>query len=156
MSQAISVEIDDGGGAEAPPASSDEAPGPVPRTALECLAKIATHHGIDLPVERLRHAYAVDGTLVPLNLLLRIAKDAGLRARSTQIDWGALFRLQEAYPALVKLANGNWIVVLGTGHGPDGMEAVSIFDPLAERQEEPLVVERDLFCASWSGDAILI
>jgi ATP-binding cassette, subfamily B, bacterial HlyB/CyaB len=156
MSQAISVEIDDAGGAEVPPASSDEVPGPVPQTALECLAKIAAHHGIDLPVERLRHAYAVDSTQIPLNLLLRIAKDAGLRARSTQIDWSALFRLEEAYPALVKLANGNWIVVLGAVQGKDGVEAVSVFDPLADRQDEPLIVERDLFCANWSGDAILI
>ena len=63
----------------------------MPRTALDCLSKIATHHGVDLPVERLRHAYALDGTPVSANLLLRMAKDAGLRAQSTRIDWSALF-----------------------------------------------------------------
>jgi subfamily B ATP-binding cassette protein HlyB/CyaB len=156
MSQAISAEICGAGGAEAPPATTDEAPDKVPQTALDCLSKAAALHGIDLPVERLLHAYALDGTPIPVNLLLRMAKEAGLRARSAQIDWAALFRLEEAYPALVRLTNGNWIVVLRAGQGPDGAEAVSVFDPLAERQDEPLVVNRELFCARWGGDAILI
>jgi len=102
------------------------------------------------------HAYALDGTPVSANLLLRMAKDAGLRAQSTRIDWSALFRLGEAYPALVPLTNGNWILVLAAGQGPDGVESVRIFDPLAERQDEPLIVDRDLFCSRWSGEAILI
>jgi ATP-binding cassette, subfamily B, bacterial HlyB/CyaB len=156
MSQAISAEIDGAGGAEAPPETTDEAPDTVPRTALDCLSRAAALHGIDLPVERLLHAYALAGTPIPVNLLLRMAKEAGLRARSTQIDWAALFRLEEAYPALVHLTNGNWILVLQAGHGPDGAEAVSVFDPLAERQDEPLVVNRELLCARWGGDAILI
>lgn len=126
------------------------------RTALDCLSRVAAHHGIDLPVERLSHAYALDGTPVSVNRLLRMAKQAGLRARSTRLDWGALFRLEEAYPALVRLANGNWIVVLGAGHRPDGAEAVSVFDPLAERQDEALIVDKELFSARWAGDAILI
>lgn len=134
----------------------DEAPGAEPRTALDCLSKIATHHGVDLPVERLLHAYALDGTPVSASLLLRMAKDAGLRVQSTRIDWSALFRLGEAYPALVPLTNGNWILVLAAGHGPDGVESVRVFDPLAERQDEALIVERDLFCSRWDGEVILI
>ncbi|MGY3104440.1 ABC-type bacteriocin/lantibiotic exporter with double-glycine peptidase domain [Bradyrhizobium sp. LM6.9] len=125
------------------------------QTALECLSKTAGHHGIDLPVERLKHAYAVAAPL-SLNLLLRMAKDAGLRARSTKMDWGALIRLGEAYPALARLTNGNWIVVLGAGLGAEGTEVVSVFDPLADRKHEVLVVDRDRFCAQWSGEIILI
>jgi subfamily B ATP-binding cassette protein HlyB/CyaB len=155
MSHLISGEIDGAGVAEAPAAKPDEAPELAAQTALECLTKIFAHHGIDLPIESLKHAYAV-GAPLSLNLLLRMAKDAGLRAQSTQIDWGALFRLGEAYPALVRLANGNWIVVLGAGQGPDGAETVSVFDPLADRKDEPLVVDRVRFCARWAGDAILI
>jgi ATP-binding cassette, subfamily B, bacterial HlyB/CyaB len=125
------------------------------QTALECLSKTAGYHGIDLPVERLKHAYAVAAPL-SLNLLLRMAKDAGLRARSTKIEWGALIRLGEAYPALTRLTNGNWIVVLGAGLGAEGTEVVSVFDPLADRKDEVLVVDRDRFCAQWAGDTILI
>jgi len=155
MPQAISVETG-AAAVEAPAPSSDEAPRPASQTGLECLAKVATYHGVDLPVERLKHAYAVGGVPVSTTQLLRMAKDAGLRAQSTQLDWGALFRLGEAYPALARLANGNWIVILAAGHGPDGVEAVRVFDPLAERRDEPLIVDRDLFCARWTGDTILI
>src|ERR1700692_4935555 len=83
-------------------------------------------------------------------------KEAGLRARTTRLDWGTLFRLGESYPALVRLANGNWIIVSGAGEGPDGEEMVSVIDPLAERQNEPLVVGKERFCANWLGEWILI
>ncbi|MGY3604078.1 MULTISPECIES: peptidase domain-containing ABC transporter [unclassified Bradyrhizobium] len=129
---------------------------PALRTELECLAKIAAYHGVDLPVERLKHSYAIDGVPVSATRLLRMAKEAGMRATRTQLDWGALFRLGEAYPALLRLSNGNWIVVLAAGQGADGAEAVSVFDPLAERRDEPLIVDRDSFCARWGGEAILI
>jgi ATP-binding cassette, subfamily B, bacterial HlyB/CyaB len=155
MSQAISVETDLAG-VEASPPNANEPARPALRTELECLAKIAAYHGVDLPVERLKHSYAIDGTAVSATRLLRMAKEAGLRATRTQLDWGALFRLGEAYPALLRLSNGNWIVVLGAGQGADGAEAVSVFDPLAERRNEPLIVDRDTFCTRWSGDAILI
>lgn len=155
MSQAISVEI---GCAdiEKPVASPGTAPPNHSRTELECLARVAAYHGIDLPVERLNHAYAVGSIPVGTTQLLRMAKDAGLRARRTRLDCDALFQLGDAYPALVRLANGNWIVVLAAGHGPDGTEAVSVFDPLAERRDEPVIVEKDLFRARWTGEVILV
>lgn len=133
-----------------------EAPEAVPWTALDCLSRIAGHHGVDLPVGRLKHAYAVDAIPVSTIRLLRMARDAGLRARAAQLDWGALCRLGEAYPALIRLTNGNWIVVLGAGQGPDGAEVVSVFDPLAQRRDEPLLVDRDRFCTRWTGDVVLI
>ena len=86
MSQAISAEIDTAGAVEAPVAASDRHAFRKP--ALHCLARVATHHGVDLPVERLRHVYAVDGTPPSVDLLLRMAKEAGLRAQATQLDWG--------------------------------------------------------------------
>ncbi|HET9534068.1 MAG TPA: peptidase domain-containing ABC transporter, partial [Mesorhizobium sp.] len=155
MSQAISAEIDSSGAGEAPIAASEDARSAA-RTALDCLARAANHHGVDLPVERLRHLYAVDGTPPSVDLLLRMAKEAGLRAQATQLDWGVLSRMGEAYPVLLRLSNGNWVVVLRTAERSDGAAAVVVFDPLAERQDEPLIVDQDQFCARWQGDAILI
>jgi ATP-binding cassette, subfamily B, bacterial HlyB/CyaB len=149
MSQQISADAEQGcTSAATPTADAPDTPRPESQTALECLARIAAHHGVDLPVERLRHAYAVDGAPISQTLLLRMAKEAGLRARTTRLDWGTLFRLGEAYPALVRLANGNWIIVSGAGEGPGGEEQVRVIDPLAERQHEPLIVGKDRFCAT--------
>jgi ATP-binding cassette, subfamily B, bacterial HlyB/CyaB len=156
MSQQISADVERASDIAA--ASVVEAPESrtESETALECLARVATHHGLDLPVERLRHSYAIDGAPISQTLLLRMAKEAGLRARSSQFDWDALVRLGEAYPAIVRLANGNWIIVSGAGEGPDGEQMVSVIDPLAERRHEPLVVGKERFCANWLGETILI
>src|ERR1700688_1130813 len=157
MSQQTSADAEQSCNRAAEPAAdTPDSPRSESQTALDCLARVAAHHGVDLPAERLRHAYAVDGTPISQTLLLRMAKEEGLRARSTRLDWDALFRLGEAYPALVRLANGNWIVVSGAGEGPDGEEMVSVIDPLAERQHEPLIVGKQRFCASWLGETILI
>jgi subfamily B ATP-binding cassette protein HlyB/CyaB len=125
------------------------------QTALQCLVKIASHHGIDLSVDRLRHAYAIGGAPIPQVLLLRMAQEAGLRARATRLEWDALANLGEAYPALAKLANGNWIIVIGVNKDSSGDEAVTVLDPLAERPE-PLLVARQSFCTNWRGDVLLV
>jgi subfamily B ATP-binding cassette protein HlyB/CyaB len=155
MSQAISAEIDSSGAREAPVAASEDAR-LAARTALDCLARVANHHGVDLPADRLRHVYALDGSPPSVDLLLRMAKEAGLRAQATRFDWGVLCRMGEAYPVLIRLSNGNWVVVLRAAERSDGGAAVVVFDPLAERQDEPLIVDCDQFCALWQGHAILI
>lgn len=125
------------------------------QTALECLARAAAHHGVDLSAERLRHAYAIGENSVSQALLLRMAKDAGLRARFVRLSWDALAHLGQAYPALALLDNGNWIVVVGAGRSAAGDEALSIFDPLASLPEL-MSVPKAAFCAKWSGDSLLL
>jgi len=126
-----------------------------PPTSLQCLVTVARHHGLDLSVERLRHAYALAGTPIRRSLLLRMAEEAGLRAQHAHLTWDALMRLGQAYPALAELANGNWVVISAAGKTSAGEEAVEIFDPLAERSGA-LIVPRASFCANWHGDVILV
>jgi ATP-binding cassette subfamily B protein len=126
-----------------------------PQTALQCLVKVAAHHGVDLSVDRLRHTYAVGTAAVSQSLVLRMAKASGLRVRSTRITWDALRQLGQAYPALAQLANGNWVVLLGAGHDAAGNDVLSILDPAAARLE-PLIVDRDSFCGNWHGDVVLV
>ena len=142
---------DDSAAAASP---AEERPDFQTRTALECLASVARHHGIDLAADRLTHLYAVDRAPMSQTRILRIAKEAGLRARAARLSWDKLYRLGEAYPALAQLANGNWVVVLGIHEGPAG-EAVTVFDPLAERPD-PLVIRKSSFCANWRGDVLLV
>ncbi|MGC1464485.1 MAG: peptidase domain-containing ABC transporter [Pseudolabrys sp.] len=126
-----------------------------PQTALQCLVKVAMHHGIDLTVDRLRHAYAVGEGAVSRQLLLRMAKETGLRARSARMTWDAMCHMGQAYPALALLANGNWVVVLAAGKDEADNDVLHILDPVAERPE-PLVVGRKGFCGNWHGDVVLI
>ena len=124
-------------------------------TALPCIAKVAAHHGIDLSVDGLRHSYATGDTPISQTLLLRIAKEAGLRARAARLSWEDLVALGGAFPALAQLANGNWVIALGANQDPAGEETLSVLDPLAERQEA-LTIPRSQFCARWDGDVILV
>jgi ATP-binding cassette subfamily B protein len=158
MSQAISAESAQNDNLESEVASSPriEPSSEGSRTALECLAWVATHHGIDLSVERLKHTYAVGQEVVSQAMILRMAKKAGLRARITRADWQTLFNLGEAYPAAVQLTNGNWVVVTAAAAAPDGEQFVRVIDPLAERQNEPVIVDRARFCANWSGVVLLV
>ena len=45
---------------------------------------------LDFSVDRLRQTYAVDNAAISQVTLLRIAKDAGLRARVTRLTWDTL------------------------------------------------------------------
>jgi subfamily B ATP-binding cassette protein HlyB/CyaB len=126
-----------------------------PETSLHCLVMVARHHGIELAIERLRHNYAVADGPIPDALLLRMAREAGLRARLARLTWDKLAGLGQAYPALARLANGNWVVVAAIGKNAAGEEAIEVLDPLADRAE-PLVVTQAAFCANWGGEVVLI
>lgn len=123
-------------------------------TNLHCLALIGRHHGVDLSPERLLHDYDVGETRVTTRQLLRMAKDAGLRARSHRLSWNSLLQLGEAYPALAELENGNWIVITG-GSELEGKCTISVLDPLAERPERMDLGESE-FTKRWHGNIILI
>jgi ATP-binding cassette subfamily B protein len=127
---------------------------PNPHTNLQCLALVARHHGVDLSPERLVHDYAVGEEPVPTRQLLRMAKDAGLRARQIRLSWQALMRLGDAYPVLAELDNGNWVVIAGPVLGGE-QEMVRVLDPLASRPEILLVTEQQL-CRSWRGSVVLL
>ncbi|WP_341486474.1 peptidase domain-containing ABC transporter [Pararhizobium sp. A13] len=125
-----------------------------PHTNLQCLALVGRHHGIDLSPERLLHDYAVGDQPVPTRQLLRMAKDAGLRARSLRLTWRSLFKMGDAYPLLAELENGNWVVVAGVA-GSDDNEMIRVLDPLAQRPEF-LLLNEEQFSKRWGGSVILV
>jgi ATP-binding cassette subfamily B protein len=130
--------------------------GKQPHTSLQCLAAVARHCGVDLSPERLQHDYAIGEEAPSARLLLRIAKDAGLRARRASLDWDALQKLRDAYPLIAELDNGNWVIVGGaSGSEGDGEPLVKVFDPLSERPE-PLLLSRQQFHRQWSGVVMFV
>lgn len=126
----------------------------LPHTGLHCLALVARHHGVDLSPERLVHDYAIGEQPVPSRQLLRMAKDAGLRARQTKLSWQSLLQLGDAYPVLAELENGNWVVIANAEVSGEE-EVVRVLDPLAARPEVLLVTERQ-FTRMWRGTVVLL
>ncbi|MBF0273128.1 MAG: peptidase domain-containing ABC transporter [Magnetococcales bacterium] len=121
-------------------------------SAVRCLVSIATHHGVSTSVERLVHEYALDATEPEAVTLVRMATELGLKAKKVTLTWDELTRLQGVYPLMVRLANGNSVVVAGVRQD---REAVAVFDPLSNTTAL-FLVERDAFLSNWHGDAILL
>lgn len=122
------------------------------QTALACLVGAAARHGVELTADRLRHTYSLTGDTIEPRTLLRIAKSEGLKARQLKMAWRDLVALREAYPAIVLLANGNWVQVTGTD---ETGSAVHVIDPMATRSD-PFAVPREKFEKLWTGTVLLI
>jgi len=123
-------------------------------TNLHCLALVARHHGVDLSPERLQHDYAVDERPVEIRQLLRMAKDAGLRARQIKLSWTSLLQLGEAFPVLAELENGNWVVIAGPAMGEEEAK-IRVLDPLAERPDF-ILLNQEQFIRSWCGSVVMM
>jgi ATP-binding cassette subfamily B protein len=125
---------------------------PGPETGLQCLVAVARHHGIDLSADALAHAYGAGSTPIGCRLMLRIAQDAGLRGRRVVLTWARLLEHGRSLPALGRLTNGNWVILVGVA--ADGTKRIVVLDPLADRPEPLYLAEADL-CPAWSGETIL-
>ncbi|MCB8822998.1 peptidase domain-containing ABC transporter [Microvirga rosea] len=123
-------------------------------TSLHCLVAVARHYGADLSAEQLAHTYALQDEPVSWQLLLRMAREAGLRAKKVKLTWSQLLNLREAFPAIARLSNGNWVVVAGV-QTEDQNDKVIILDPKALRPEPLILAEQD-FCKAWQGEIILV
>lgn len=120
-------------------------------TALHCLVSVARQHGVELSVERLQHVHAIGEQAVTTTKLTRIARAEGLRARAATLTWSDISSLDDAYPVIVQLTNGNWVEVVGVT--PDG--DIGVRDPLAT-SPEPFIVPRSRFEALWRGTTLLV
>lgn len=127
-------------------------------TSLQCLALLARHHGFDVSADRLIHDYSLANEEPTLRKLLRICKDSGFKARHVRMTWKQLKKLGEAYPAMARLKNGNYVILVGMrqveNEAGESVEQVAVFDPLADNQGF-IYLEQEKFEASWQGETIL-
>ncbi len=119
-------------------------------TALQCFVAVARHHGLDLPVDRIKHDYPFNpndeiGTLLP-----SIARNYGFRTKVLRIAWNDLKNLGDALPAIARLSNGNSVIVVGFRG-----KSVGVLDPLADRPAV-LTLDEATFCKQWRGDLLLL
>ena len=149
---AAEQEPGDGANADAPHKDGSK------HTALRCLALVARHHGIDVSADRLIHDYSLEQEEPSLRRVLRIAKDSGFKVRHVRLTWKQLDKMGQAFPAIARLENGNYVIMIGLRQHEteDGkiVEQVAIFDPLADRQEFIFLTQEE-FETSWKGETIL-
>lgn len=125
-----------------------------PHTATRCLAIVARQRGIDVSFERLRHDYVLENTEPTTTRLIGMAEDIGLRARRTKLTWRNLERLGKALPAILRLRNGNCMVL--TGFSTLGPTPVAVLiDPLAD-DNSPVPFDELRLSQAWAGEAILL
>ena len=125
------------------------------QTGPECLALLLRHHGFDVGADQLVADYAIREEGVGFELMQRMAREVGLQARTTRVGRAAILRLGGAYPALGRLDNGNWIVVLGVDRDEAGVDLLRIFDPLAQDPGGFIAVPHAQFVKRWRGDLLL-
>lgn len=126
------------------------------QTGPECLSATLRHHGFDITAERLIAEYAIRGEGVGFDLMLRMARQSGLQARRTKVNRAAVLRLGQAYPALARLENGNWVSVLGAERDDKGEVILRLYDPLADAPGGVIGVKLDQFAKRWRGDLLLL
>ena len=126
-------------------------------TSLQCLSLVARHHGIDVSADRLIHDYSLEFDEPSLKRVLRIGKDTGLKIKHSRLTWKQLTKLDQAFPAMIRLENGNFVIAVGMRESDeegDSIEQIAIFDPLADQQGFIFLTQQE-FEKSWKGEVIL-
>ena len=119
-------------------------------TALRSAFLLATHHGVHLPPEGLPEV--VEGDMTASVTAALTAAGFRVRALSKQ-KWRAASALGSAYPALVPLRDGRWVILVQCMVN-DGRDFAAVLDPSREADGVHLVARAD-FEADWTGVLLL-
>jgi ATP-binding cassette subfamily B protein len=124
-----------------------------PHTVVQCLTAIAQHHGLQINPERLVHEYALADEEPATALVLRMAKEIGLKAQDKKLSWEGLLAQEGVFPILALMADGRGVIVAGMRKDEGGH--VAVLDPLSDMATVALI-DRENFCRQWAGDVILL
>jgi ATP-binding cassette subfamily B protein len=122
-------------------------------TTIQCLTAVAQHHGLQINPERLIHDYALANEEPAPALLLRMAADIGLKAKTKKLSWSDLLGKRGLFPMLARKADGATVIVVGVRVEDDGLAAV--LDPQAN-MATVVLQNREQFCEDWDGDVVLL
>jgi ATP-binding cassette subfamily B protein len=124
-------------------------------TAAHCVAALAHHHGLAVSAERLVHEFSlVTGAEPSVAEILRMARFAGLKARTLRLNFDRLAAMAGVFPLLARLRNDNSVIVVGLRQ-EGGEINVAVIDPLATGNKL-LLLAADKFRDSWDGQVVLV
>ena len=123
---------------------------------LGSLVIVARHRGVQLSKEQLIRDHLLTAGDASVVETLGVARASGLRASTTRLRWGDLFKMGTALPAIVLLRNGSAMVLLrAEANRPGWPPFVVLRDPNGN-EEAPLLLDEARFSAAWDGDVILV
>ncbi len=124
-------------------------------SSVQCLTAVAQHHGIAALPERLIHDFVLDASEPATRLLLRMATELGLKAKSVTLSWQALTALEGVFPLIARRPDGHSVIVAGVPKAADGSPPrVAVLDPLSG-STIVMMGEAD-FCRGWQGEAVVL
>jgi subfamily B ATP-binding cassette protein HlyB/CyaB len=126
---------------------------PMSPSGLECLIIVARQHGLHLTSTQLIKDNLLTDQEVTLDQVVRCAEKAGMQSKPVKLDWDGLSHLKKALPAIVRLRNGSYMVLLRV-EGDANNTRVVLRDPNAA-EDALLVIDRPRFEDIWSGDIVL-
>lgn len=115
---------------------------------------MARHQGLDVVVDQIIHEHVIGNQEVDDATLVRIADATGLKARAVTSDWDGLLELNEALPCILRLRNGNRMVLMGLGKKGD-TPVVLLRDPLVG-SDDLLIVDQFRLESAWDGALVLV
>ncbi len=120
-------------------------------TALRATFLVALHHGVTLGPEDLPRL--IDGDLTPS--VIAALHRAAFRTRTLpRATWSTVSRLGSAYPALIPMRDGRWVILVHVVDTHDGSRA-AVLDP--DREAEGIqLIPKQRFLAEWSGRVLLV
>lgn len=123
-------------------------------STVQCLAAIAQHRGIRVNPDRLVHDFALREEEPSTALVIRMAKEIGLKAKGVKLSWTKLLAQQGVFPLLARLADGRGVIVVGVQRQGE-VEQAAVVDPLAQEAGIKLY-SRQEFQQAWAGEVVLL
>ena len=122
-------------------------------TGIQCLSAIAQHHGLAINPARLVADYALGSEEPGPLVLLRMAADIGLKAKTEQLSWAGLMAQGGVFPLMACMADGRYMIVVGMRAQGEGK--IALLDPTAA-QAVVVLEDEASFCARWQGQVVLL
>ncbi len=124
-------------------------------TALEAYVLIARYYQVYHSVDTLKRDHEIkEDDMSSLDLTLLI-NQTGLNAKCEKLRWRQLSKLGAAFPVILKLKHGDFVIAAGVQSTSEGKLEVLIQDPKAE-STELLSVDEATFRRCWKGDVIFV
>lgn len=124
-------------------------------TALEAYVLIARYYQVYHSVDTLKRDHEIkEDDMSSLDLTLLI-NQTGLNAKCEKLRWRQLSKLGAAFPVILKLKQGDFVIAAGVQSTSEGKLEVLIQDPKAE-STELLSVDEATFRRCWKGDVIFV